>query len=203
MTVNGIYKLMILVDKGVQVLAFNTADVGWTTLPTEGVYVIDFSGVDWFLKLMAGEFFQPTVSFSGTFVGQPTAETTVANLCKDDGYNIVFAAPVTDPQVSILGIWGNLADFALVEDIVANSYNDLVSQGMVNAELTLLVSKDRVIADYDPKGQGWSIYKRNFDVIGKLNLAEKMLPQPLRRSWAGSVPWIVCTRTKALCRRQV
>ncbi|MBT5494127.1 MAG: HAMP domain-containing protein [Alphaproteobacteria bacterium] len=173
MTGYGIYKLMILVDKGGKVLAVNTVDAGGTTLSTEGVYDIDFSGADWFVKSMAGEFLQGTGSFSGTYVGQPTAEPTVAELYKDDGYSIVFAAPVKDPQGNVLGIWVNFADFGLVEDIVANFYNDLASQGMVNAELTLLDSKGRVIVDYDPKGQGWSDYKRNFDVIGKLNLAEK------------------------------
>lgn len=172
MTGYGIYKLMVLVDMAGQVLAVNSVDASGKPLNTASVYNADFSGAEWFKAAKAGKFLEGQNGITGTVVGQPQSNTTVGSIYGDEGFTLVFAAPVSDRNGTTVGIWANFADFGLVEGIVGTYYESLAAQGMSNAELTLLDAEGRVIVDYDPKGQGWSDYRRNFDVIGKLNLAE-------------------------------
>jgi methyl-accepting chemotaxis protein len=172
MTGYGIYKLMVLVDMAGQVLAVNSVDASGKPLNTASVYNADFSEAEWFKAALAGKFLEGQNGITGTVVGQPQPNATVGSIYGDKGFTLVFAAPVSDGNGTTVGIWANFADFALVEGIVGTYYETLAAQGMSNAELTLLDAEGRVIVDYDPKGQGWSDYRRNFDVIGKLNLSE-------------------------------
>jgi len=173
MTGYGIYRLMLLVDTSGQVLAVNTVDGRGQALDTRAIYDLRFDNATWFKKALAGQFLEGTNGLTGTVVEQPAANALVGQLYGDDGYTIPFAAPVTDASGRTVGVWVNFADFGLVEEIVAQFYRSLVAQGQENAELTVLDPNGNVIVDYDPKGQDWSEYRRNPEIIGKLNLAEK------------------------------
>lgn len=173
MTGYGIYKLMILVDTKGKVLAVNTVDPLGNSIDSTGIYKQNFSQASWFKSAIDGKFLEGPDGFTGTVVEQPARQNVVAQVYGDDGYTMAFSAPVKDSSGHVIGVWVNFADFGLVEEIVATFYHDFAAQGMSNAELTVLDPSGRIIVDYDPKGQGWTEYKRNFDVIGKLNLAEK------------------------------
>jgi methyl-accepting chemotaxis protein len=90
----------------------------------------------------------------------------------EDGYSIVFAAPVRDQAGNLLGVWANFADFGLVEQIVADFHARLVQGGMPGAELTVLDAAGTVLVDHDPVARPGA-YRRDFGVIGRLNLAER------------------------------
>ncbi|NQW10625.1 MAG: HAMP domain-containing protein, partial [Alphaproteobacteria bacterium] len=173
MTGYGIYRAMLLLDLDGNVLAVNTVDPKGKPIDTSALTAINFGDRSWFRKTLKGEFLVGSNGFTGTVVEQPHPVDVVAKLYGDDGYVIPFAAPVHDANGKPMAVWVNFADFGLVEDIVAGFYQTLAADGMANGEVTVLDPTGAVIIDYDPKGQGWTNYKRNPEVIGKLNLAKK------------------------------
>jgi methyl-accepting chemotaxis protein len=168
----GFYRLMMLVGTDGSVLAVNSKDAGGRALSTEPLYGKSFADAAWFKKAMAGEFLQGKDGLTGTVVEQPAPAKLVADIYGDDGYVITFAAPVRDANGSMIGVWVNFADFGLVEQIAASMHGRLSAAGMPNSEITVLDPQGRIIVDYDPKGQNFTQYKRNPDVIGKFNLVE-------------------------------
>jgi methyl-accepting chemotaxis protein len=173
MTGYGIYKLMLLVDPQGEVLAVNSVDARGKPLDTSGLYKHSFAGVPWLTKALAGEFLEGTNGLTGTVVEQPRISPEVAKIYNEDGFTMTFAAPVYDAAGKVVAVWANFADFGLVEDIVGSFYNKLAAAGMGEAELTILDPKGTVLIDYDPAAQGSTEYARNFEVIDKLNLADK------------------------------
>ena len=173
MTGYGIYRLMVLVDPFGQVLAVNSVDHRGEPLDTRAIYDTNFRDASWLQRALAGDFLVGQNGLTGTVVEQPAESALIGGLYGDDGYAIVFAAPVENASGQVTGVWVNFADFGLVEEIVAQFYGELAGQGMGNAELTVLDHEGRVIVDYDPKSQGWTEYTRNPEVIGRLNLVEK------------------------------
>jgi len=169
----GIYKLMILVDTKGKVLAVNDTAAGGSSLKVTSLYEMNFATAPWFKKTMAGNFLLGPNLFSGTVVGEPARNSIIARLYGEDGFVMPFAAPVKNAAEETVGVWVNFADFGLVEEIFATYYEKMKLSGKASAELTLLDRAGRVLVDYDPLGQGWTTYKRNFNIIGKLNLAEK------------------------------
>ncbi|MGF1609830.1 MAG: methyl-accepting chemotaxis protein [Kiloniellales bacterium] len=173
MTGYGIYKLMLLLDDRGEVLAVNTVDAQGRPLDTDALYRRSFADADWFRNAMIGQFLIGSNGFTGTAVGQPSRSPVVHEFYGEDDFVITFSAPVKDASGQVIGAWINFADFGLVEQIVAESYAGMAAQGQAHAEVTVLDSNGRVIVDYDPTGQGWTDYRRNWEVIGKLNLAER------------------------------
>lgn len=176
MTGYGIYKLMLLVSPEGKLLAVNTVNGVGRPLDTLSLYKQSFASENWFKDVKAGRYLEGTNGLTGTTVQQPYSNQVVAKLYGDDGYVMTFAAPVTNTDGQVVAYWANFADFSLVEDIVDVFYQQLQGDGMAEAELTILDPEGNVIVDYDPSAQGitsLSDYKRNFDVIGRLNLAKK------------------------------
>jgi methyl-accepting chemotaxis protein len=168
----GIYKLMLLLDDRGEVLAVNTLDARGEPLDTSHLYQQNFAGAEWFRNTMTGEFLSGSNGFTGTAVGQPVRSEVVHALYGEEDFVITFSAPVKDVSGQVIGAWVNFADFGLVEEIVGQAHAGMAALGQTQAEITLLDPEGRVIVDYDPSGLGWSKYQRNWDVIGKLDLAE-------------------------------
>lgn len=169
----GIYKLMLLLDTNGSVVAANSVDAAGEQIATEELYGRNFAGEPWFNRVIAGDYLEGSNGLSGTVVEQPTSIDIVAAIYGDDGYVIPFSAPVRNAAGTTVAVWVNFADFALVEEIFADFHAGLAADGKASAELTLLSPEGRIMVDFDPAGQGWSEYRRNLDVIGKFNLAEK------------------------------
>lgn len=194
----GIYKLMIMVNPSGTVMAVNSVDAAGNPLDTRTLYNHDFSGATWLKKVKAGEFLQGRNGLTGTVVEQPAKSDIVSTLYGEDGYSLVFAAPVLDDSGNLIGVWANFADFGLVEEIVAYFYKGLAEDGMADAEITVLDPVGRVLVDYDPVAQGFANhddYKRNLDVIGKLNLAD-MGVESARRAVNGEKGAMVSTHAR-------
>lgn len=172
MTGKGIYRVMLLLDTTGKVLAVNSVDFKGEPLDTGAIYQQSFADASWFKNAINGNYLNGSNGFSGTSVEQPNKISFVGALYNDDGFVIPFTAPVKDAMGNVIGVWANFADFGIVEEIAATFYNSLASEGKANAEITILDPKGRIIVDYDPKGQGWTEYRRNPEVIGKFNLVE-------------------------------
>ncbi|MEQ1789260.1 MAG: methyl-accepting chemotaxis protein [Rickettsiales bacterium] len=169
----GLYKLMMLVDMDGKVAAVNSLDNKGKFLSTSSLYNKSFKDATWFQKVIRKEFLKGD-GVDGTVVEQVRFEPIVADVYNgEDGFTIPFAAPVYDNSGKMIGAWVNFADFGLVEDITASVYQTEKAKGNAGAEIQVLDSKGNIIVDYDPSNFGEAKYKRDLNVIGKFNLAEK------------------------------
>lgn len=172
----GIYKLMLLLDIDGNVVSTNTVDAAGKAIATQTLLGKNYKNAPWFSKAANGQFLKGRNGLTGTAVDQPTKNKVVAQLYGGDGYVIPFSAPVKDGTGNTIAIWVNFADFGLVEEIIDSFYQRFATDGSPSAEITLLDPAGRIIVDYDPKTQGFTEfagYKRNPNIIGKFNLAEK------------------------------
>lgn len=169
----GLYKLMVLVDMDGKVAAVNSEDNKGKSLNTSSLYSKSFKDATWFQKTVRKEFLKGD-GVDGTVVEQARFEPLVAEAYKgEDGFTIPFAAPVYDHSGKMIGVWVNFADFDLIDSITASVYQSEKTKGNVSTEITVLDSTGKVIVDYDPANFSDGKYKRNPEVIGKLNLAER------------------------------
>ena len=172
MTGYGIYKSMMLVDSAGDILAINTVDRTGKALAANQDYKRNFADATWFRKALSGDFLKGRNGLTGTTVEGPTFNPMVAALDGGDGFVLTFAAPVRNENGETIGVWVNFADFGLVEEIVATFYQAAVEKGMPKTEITLLDATGRVIVDFDPSSKNGETYKRDKNVIGKLNLVD-------------------------------
>ena len=167
----GVYKLSVLVSPGGGVLAVNSRDAAGAPVASEGVYALDFADAPWLGKALRGEFLTGPGGLTGTVVEPPSRARVVAEAFPgEDGFSIIFAAPVHNLDGALVGVWANFADFGLVESIVADFHERLLANGMPRAELTVVDPGGTVLVDYDPDARTGP-YRRDFAVIGSLNLA--------------------------------
>jgi len=169
----GLYRLMILVDLQGKVLAVNSTDPAGKPIDTAPIYGMDFSKTAWFQNTLAERFLKGRNGFTGTVVEAAQRDAVVASIYEDDGFVIPFAAPVKDAAGKPVAVWVNFADFGLVDTIVGQVGDSLKASGLQGAELTVLDQKGAVLVDWDPANLESGIYKRDFEVLGKLNLAER------------------------------
>ena len=163
----------MLVSLDGKVRAVNSIDAAGKPVATDSLYSQSFADATWFKKAVAGEFTKSD-KLAGTVVEDVARNELVSKVYKDDSFTMTFAAPVKDEAGKIVAVWANFADFSLVEKILSTTYRELKKEGMPHAEVTLLNKAGVVLVDYDPMALGFkdvSGYKRNYNVIGKLNLA--------------------------------
>jgi len=165
----GVYKLTLLVSPKGEVLAVNSADASGKPIDTAWLYDENFAAASWLRKALGDDFLKGSDGFTGTVVEQPAASPLVARVYGDDGFVIPFAAQVKSQSGALVGVWVNFATFDLVDQIVATAHQQLSEAGMPDAEITVLDSRGTVLVDYDP-GLNGTAYRRNFQVIGTLNL---------------------------------
>ena len=169
----GVYKLALLVSPGGEVLAVNGRDAAGKTIRSADLYSLSLANAPWLGKALRGEFLAGPEGLTGTVVEQPSRSDLVSRAYPgEDGYSVVFAAPVRDANGTTIAVWANFADFGLVEQIVTDFHRRLAGTGMAGAEVTVLDPSGAVIVDYDPTARPGP-YRRDFGVIGVLNLAQR------------------------------
>jgi hypothetical protein len=170
----GFYLLSYVVDLEGKVVGVNDCDPGGKPINTAGLYQKNFKQTEWFQACLAGRFTK-TDSLDGTFLEDVHVDEDVKTAYGTDGLVLGFSAPVKDATGKVVGVWHNCANFSLVEEIVATPYQHFKNTGCPEAEITLVDQQGRVIVDYDPAQSGKESVQRDFNVIQKLNLAEKGL----------------------------
>ncbi|MEC9368752.1 MAG: cache domain-containing protein, partial [Pseudomonadota bacterium] len=183
MTGYGIYRLMLLLDLSGKVVAVNSVDAKGKPIGTSQLLGANFAGEEWFAAAAQGRFLEGRNGLTGTAVAEAQFSPVVAKLYGDDGFVLPFSAPVKDAAGKAVAVWVNFADFGLVEEIYGEIYAEMEKEGRAHAELTLLDKSGRVLVDYDPHGQKSKEYRRNPNIIGKFNLAEKL--EVAKRAVAG------------------
>jgi methyl-accepting chemotaxis protein len=169
-----IYFFTLLVDLEGKLIAVNTRDDSGGSVDTGALYAKDFSREKWFKDAIAERFYESADgSFTGTVVEHLYVDEDVASVYGDEGLSLGFSAPVKNKAGEVVAIWKNVAKFSLVEEIVSASYAELAGRGLGAAEITLLDEHGNVIVDCDPTLRGSVEVKRDMEIIGKFNLAEK------------------------------
>lgn len=166
----GFYKLMIFVDMQGKVLAVNSAKPDGKPINSNFIYDVDFSNASWFRKAVAGEFLKGPTGLTGTVVEQPAASELVARLYGDDGFSMVFAAPVVTGSGQTIGVWANFADFSLVEEMVAATHANLKSFGYQTIDAMLARPDGTLLVDYDSQKLGGKAYVRDAKELAVTNL---------------------------------
>jgi methyl-accepting chemotaxis protein len=175
-----LYYLTILVDTNGRVIAVNSRDSDGKPLDTRALYKKNFADAAWFRACKAGTFTRKMPFTApgndvadGTFIEDIHVDGDVKAVFKgDDGLTLGFSAPVRDAAGKVVAFWSNRAKFSAVESILQQAYAD-VKATLPHTELTLLDKDGRVLVDYDPSARKTEEVVHDFDVLFKLNLAEK------------------------------
>lgn len=149
----GLYDLSMAVDLEGRVLAVNDRDSGGKPLETAWLYEQNFKSASWFQAASEGKFLKSDI-LDGTVVEDLAVSELVKKACGNQGLVMGFSAPVKDTAGKVIAYWYNAAKFSLVEEILMDAYEDAAKRGFDQAELTLLDSKGRVLASYDPMARG-------------------------------------------------
>ncbi len=178
-----IYYLTLLVDLDGKVIAVNSKDQDGQGISTGSLYSRNFKNAEWFKNVVNQKFYTSqegnvggNSGFTGTVIYPLHRNPEVQAIYSgDDGLTIGFVAPVYGANGEVIAIWHNYAKFSLVEEFFIETWKALKQKGLDETELTLLDDVGRIIVDHDPSlGRGTeSSVKHNFDVLMKLNLAEK------------------------------
>ncbi|SIN90773.1 PAS domain S-box protein [Salinivibrio sp. ES.052] len=162
-----VYRRIAIVSMDGELLAINNQNKHGKSLAPLELSKAQIMNSVWFNEILNGQTLAPEQPNS-TYVTGPERFIFGSN---SFSYDMIFASVIRNTDNQPVGIWVNVVDFSTVESIVAESYELLAKRGLVSAELTLLDSQGRIIVDYDPVGQNEANYQRDFQVLGKLNLA--------------------------------
>jgi methyl-accepting chemotaxis protein len=173
MALYQVYKLMIFVDTAGVVRAVNSKDKSGTSLASAALIGTSVADQSWFKNAMAGNMLPGKPTSGGAVVENPFRSNQVSRAYGDDGYVMPFATAVRDENGAALGVWVNMLDFKTIEDMVTVSYQKLKALGLPTSELTVLDGQGNIIVDWDPHFKQWTRYKRDFSILGKLNLVDK------------------------------
>ncbi len=166
----GVYRLSMLLSPEGRVLAVNTRDAKGKPINSQWLYGTSFARMGWFKNPKEGRFLEGRNGFTGTNVTGPIRDEATAKIYGDDGLVIAFSAPVKNDAGQLVGVWVNLADFSVVEQIIFDFYDHMKATGLSHTTFNLLDKNGAVLFDFDPYAEG--MYKRNYDIVGKLNLVE-------------------------------
>lgn len=177
----GVYTLTLLVDLDGKLIAVNSKGADGKEIPSKSLYQTNYAQTPWFQACKNGQFStkMPFASAEnnkamGTFIEDIHLDKDVGTVSAEPfPLTLGFSAPVYDSRGKMIAIWSNRTKFALVEEIILDSYKSLKETGWGSAELTLLDSTGKIIIDCDPTTLGRVSIERNPDVLMKLNLAEK------------------------------
>ncbi len=179
----GVYYLTLLVDTDGRLIAVNTKSADGSPINTAPLYQRNYSDAEWFRACSAGRFTTDmpfaaaeNKAATGTFIDDVHVDPDVkATYPGDPALTIGFSAPVRDAEGKIIAYWSNRSKLANVEAIMVQAYRD-VEADFPGTELTLLDGKGAVIVDYDPALRKTHDVVHDFDVLMKLNLAERGVP---------------------------
>ncbi|OBT11471.1 hypothetical protein A9267_02185 [Shewanella sp. UCD-FRSSP16_17] len=91
----------------------------------------------------------------------------------ENRFDLLIGTPLLSTEGEMIGIWVNIIDFYVVEEVFKSIYNQLAKKDLHHVELSLIDAKGVLIVEYDPIGFKQSKYVRNFDRISKTNLVKE------------------------------
>jgi methyl-accepting chemotaxis protein len=155
----GIYSLSMVLDQDGRVVAVNTVDAKNKKLDTAFLIGKDFSNTEWFKDCKGGRFTKSEI-LTGTVVSDVAYDTDASTVFGPETLVIGYSAPILGSGGEFRGVWRNLADFTLVEDIIRASYASLEKRGIKSGEITLANRQGTLLAFLEPALSGNVQFKR-------------------------------------------
>lgn len=155
----GIYSLSMVLDQNGRVVAVNTVDAKNKKLDTAFLIGKDFSNTEWFKNSKEGRFTASDI-LSGTVVTDVTKDSDAIAVFGPETLVIGYSAPILGNGGEFRGVWRNLADFTLVEDIIKAFYSSLEKRGIRSGEISLANNQGTLLALLEPALSGNVEFKR-------------------------------------------
>ena len=118
----GVYSLSMVLDQNGRCVAVNTVNAKNAPLNTAFLIGKDFSKSDWFQNCREGRFTSSEI-LSGTYVNDVARDPDAVAVAGPETLVIGYSAPILGPNGEFRGVWRNLADFTLVEEIIQSASN--------------------------------------------------------------------------------
>jgi methyl-accepting chemotaxis protein len=173
----GIYDLILIVDTDGKLIATNEIAPDKTAIKTSSIYSKNYSDTAWFKAVIKEQFTNEEKNgFNGTYVEDPHIDEVVSEVYGEKKYGSSFSTAIRDSSGKIVGVISNRAGFRWIGGEFQTLYNNLTNAGIPDVEITMLNKDGVVLFEYDPSVNGGDLnLKTNFEILGKLNLAEKGL----------------------------
>lgn len=163
----GVYKLLVFVDKNGVVQAVNTKDAQGKRIQSQFLVGRSVANEAWFKDALAGRFLTGRNGFTGTVVTQPARAPWVDQAFgTNDGFAMVFAAPVKDHNGQVIGVWANYADIGLVEQIVQQEYQEMKQRDLKSLTLEIVAPTGQTILAFNPAVTKQDTVKRDWHILG-------------------------------------
>lgn len=156
----GVYTLSLVLDQNGRCVAVNTVNAKNAPLNTSALIGKDFSKTDWFQNCRDGHF-TASESLSGTYVTDVSRDADAVAIAGPETLVIGYSAPILGLNGEFRGVWRNLADFTLVEEIIRSASNSLEKRGIKSGEVALASSKGMLLAFLEPSLKGTSEFDRS------------------------------------------
>ncbi|CAM3693550.1 Signal transduction histidine-protein kinase BarA [Vibrio aerogenes CECT 7868] len=164
-----IYRRIIIFDTNGEVLAANSQNSFGKTVANVMVDAGKIRLSHWFHNVLSGETLTPERP-EGVYIEGPVRGILSGEA---NAYDLLLAKLIRDETGAIAGVWVNLIDFQVVEQMVRDAYEmQAGTHQQHQAEILLLDEAGHVIIDMNPLVQSAANYQRNFSKLGKLNLAK-------------------------------
>jgi methyl-accepting chemotaxis protein len=114
------YPLSYITDATGKIVAVNTKNAAGKALDTSSLLGKDMSKASWFRDARDGKFLKSEL-LDGTVVEDVARDPDAAKVLGSNALFVSFSAPILSGTGDFLGVWRNLADFALVETMITQS----------------------------------------------------------------------------------
>ncbi|OUR77784.1 hypothetical protein A9Q83_09710 [Alphaproteobacteria bacterium 46_93_T64] len=169
-TQNAAYKLTMFLNKEGKPLIVNTVDNQGNPLTTLDTFLgTSFKDTDWFKNTIAKKFADTGDGFTGTVVSAPEKRSFLSSVYpENDGYSMIFAAPVINAFGGVMGIWVNVVSVDYLENVTRDAFGNLANfdgagYQLLNAEKQLII--DFNIANLSEDG----LFTRNLENMAANN----------------------------------
>jgi methyl-accepting chemotaxis protein len=179
----GVYTLSMVVDENGRCVAVNAVDAKNAPLNTAFLIGKDFSKTDWFENCREGRF-TTSESLSGTYVSEVSRDPDAVAVAGPETLVIGYSAPILGPNGEFRGVWRNLADFTLVEDIIRAASDSLEKKGIKSGELALATREGLLLAFLEPGAKGTTEFDRSPSHVLTKDL-EAIATDSMRQAHAG------------------
>jgi uncharacterized coiled-coil DUF342 family protein len=170
----GIYDVILFVDTNGRYVASNGKAPDGRRIRSDLLRDRDYSSTAWFQAAISGSFTEDKErGYTGTFFEDAHIDPVASLAYEQKSFGTSFTTLVRDSNGAAVGVLTNRANFSWVEGEFRQMNSILVELHMGSSEFTLLNRRGEVILDYDPDERVGTEVKRDFDVLLKLNLAEK------------------------------
>lgn len=167
----GIYSLSMVLDRDGRCIAVNTVDAKNKPINTAPLIGKDFSQTEWFKNSKGGAFTESEI-LSGTVVTDVARDPDAVAVFGPQSLVIGYSAPILGAGGEFQGVWRNLADFTLVEDILLATNKSLEKKGIKSGEITMATKDGTLLAYLEPALSGAASFHRSGETILKQGLGE-------------------------------